>query len=100
MSRGWYNPRSGRRPRNWAAIRRRVLRRDRGVCQIAGPGCLGAASEVDHIVNNDDHSDGNLQSLCRVCHAVKTEGERRVGIRQANQRRYRPSEPHPGSVDA
>ena len=43
---------SSRRPRKgWDRVRRRVLRRDGHECQIRGPQCLVAATEVDHIVN-------------------------------------------------
>ncbi|MDF1596962.1 MAG: HNH endonuclease [Acidimicrobiia bacterium] len=37
--------------------------------------CGAPATEVDHIVNNDDHSETNLQSLCVDCHKAKTARE-------------------------
>ena len=61
----------------WSRQRRRILERDGGVCQATG--CGQPATEVDHIVpmaygGTDD--DGNLVSLCREHHAVKSARER------------------------
>src|SRR5262245_5329117 len=69
-------------------VRTRVLERDGGVCQRGYEGCLGLASEVDHIVNvaslgltrEQDNDEDNLQSVCAACHAVKSEAEKRAGI--------------------
>src|SRR5579862_4214809 len=57
----------------WAALRRRVLAEERR-CRMCGK----PAAHVDHIVplrrgGRSDH--GNLQSLCRPCHEVKSLGE-------------------------
>lgn len=35
---------------DWQAMRRQILTRDAGVCQIRGPKCKVSATEVDHIV--------------------------------------------------
>ena len=93
------NPRSQRLPSNWRKVRLRVLWRDGGVCQIADPlVCLGRATEVDHIVNGDDHSEGNLQAVCARCHHAKT-------LREAAEQTNRklaygklPEQRHPGGV--
>ncbi|PIT53970.1 HNH endonuclease [Snodgrassella alvi] len=71
----------GRGGRPWRRLREAVLLRDRYTCQYCG---LVSAEEmeVDHIVNiaaggTDDM--GNLQTLCKVCHRVKTRLESRRG---------------------
>lgn len=74
--------RRARLPKDWARIRARVLRRDRYQCQA--PGCSARATDVDHIVNDDNHSESNLQALCAPHHKAKTAREsararRRVG---------------------
>ncbi len=100
MSSKWRPESSGnlRLPSNWKRLRRFVLYRDRGVCQIAGPDCTSVATEVDHIVNNDDHSPNNLRAVCATCHRQRTEVQRRDGLARANARRFRPPDPHPGAV--
>lgn len=65
----------------WAKIRRRILSRDKGLCQL----CLVAgnyrpAKSVDHIrpkFEGGDDADDNLQSLCQLCHTAKTAAESR-----------------------
>jgi 5-methylcytosine-specific restriction protein A len=67
----------------WQQLRKRILSRDCGLCQIKGPGCRFVAKEVDHKVNKakaiemgwsqaqiDDET--NLQSACPHCHREKT----------------------------
>ena len=66
--------------------RSRALRRGGFRCVACGVVDKTAKSlEVDHVLpleRGGDHSDGNLQVLCKPCHAVKTRGE-------AEQRRAR-----------
>ena len=65
----------------WQQVRRRVLVRDKHQCRACKrKGIYVPAGEVDHIVpksqgGSDDLS--NLESLCRTCHQVKTQGESR-----------------------
>lgn len=70
--------------RDWQKIRKRVLERDKHICQ--GDDCLGQdritpASHVDHIIPHEGKDDplfrdeSNLQSLCRRCHSKKTAAE-------------------------
>jgi len=84
-------------PANWATIRRHILTRDRGVCQLAYDACTTKATEVDHITpaahGGTDHND-NLQSACTTCHATKTGRE----ARQAQPNRRRPTQKHPGAA--
>ena len=74
----------------WQQLRKRVLKRDKGLCQIKGSGCRFVAREVDHVVSKaaarekgwtdteiDDET--NLQSACTPCHAAKTKAERGGG---------------------
>ena len=65
--------------KEWQVIRKRILSRDKGLCQP----CLKdrhykPARQVDHIVpkfegGTDD--DSNLQSICIECHRTKTQAE-------------------------
>lgn len=73
---------SNRRTRTGPAvpprIRVQVLRRDNNSCCLRLPGCIGEATEVDHIIpvfeGGDDHPD-NLQAVCPPCHKQKTQDE-------------------------
>lgn len=67
--------RRSRLPADWPRRRLRVLRRDGWRCQIRRPGCKLIATEVDHVVNDDNHDEDNLQSACHPCHAAKTQEE-------------------------
>lgn len=72
--------RAQRRPDGWKALRLRVLRRDAYRCQA--PGCPAKATEVDHVIPNDDHDMANLQSLCTSCHSKKTQAEAAAARRE------------------
>lgn len=94
---GWSGSyRNLRLPPNWGGIRRRILDRDNYTCQIRHLGCLITASDVDHIVRGDDHSDGNLQASCTSCHAKKSSQEGNSRKRELRAKRLRPVERHPG----
>ena len=85
-------------PRNWAAIRRRVLSRDQGICYLCGkPG----ANQVDHVIpasQGGSDEDDNLAAVhMRPCHAAKTAREANAVNPKAQPRR-RPQERHPGSL--
>lgn len=83
-------------PSNWRALRRVVLKRDRGVCQIKGPRCVVRATEVDHMGAHDDHSLAMLQAACKVCHASKT--GRDAAWSRVRPSRARPPEAHPSMI--
>lgn len=83
-------------PKDWGQIRRRILRRDQGICYVCGkPG----ANQVDHIrpaSQGGTDEDENLAAIHQYpCHAAKT-------AREANARnplavpRKRKAERHPG----
>lgn len=47
-----------------------ILQRDAYRCQIAGPNCTKAATQVDHIeplINGGDHHPDNLRAACANC---------------------------------
>ena len=75
----WNNSdRRSRLPPDWEKIRKRVLRRDQSMCQekvAEGDICGQHATDVDHIRPGDDHSDGNLRSLCGPHHRAKSSSE-------------------------
>mgnify|MGYP000078324698 CR=1 FL=1 len=80
----------------WRRIRAYVLTRDAYACQIQGPTCLGAATEVDKRIpvaqGGDPLDPSNLSSVCAPCHKAKTQQDARAG--RATTRRT--PEPHPG----
>jgi 5-methylcytosine-specific restriction endonuclease McrA len=71
----------------WQAVRRLVLDRDCGVCQIHGDKCKRRATEVDHIVNVDDGGarldPANLRAACKSCNVAKRNREVAARARRA-----------------
>lgn len=66
----------------WGKIRKRILRRDCGVCQVCGR----AGNEVDHIkplAQGGTDDDDQLQTLCASCHADKTAREQGYRVKRA-----------------
>jgi 5-methylcytosine-specific restriction protein A len=65
----------------WKKVRLVALSRDSYLCQeCQRNGALSKATEVDHILNKargGDDSLDNLESICKPCHKVKTNNERR-----------------------
>jgi len=90
--------RASRLPSNWTALRRAVLKRDNNSCQIQEPGCLGRATEVDHIQAGDDHRLSNLQAACRACHAAKSGREGNAAKARLRAARFRKKPTHPGRL--
>jgi 5-methylcytosine-specific restriction endonuclease McrA len=86
-----------RLPADWPTIRATVLARDGYRCTHIHQGkpCGWRATDVDHIINNDDHSLTNLHALCSWHHARKTAHEGNTA-RWSAPRRTRPPEQHPG----
>src|SRR5690606_10184743 len=101
---GWVGSnRLGRLPTNWKAIRARILIRDNYQCCYVDSNdklCMNVATDVDHIVNNDDNNDYNLQSLCSYHHRMKSgkEGARASNNKQQQRRdkAKQQSRKHPG----
>lgn len=68
--------RASQRPKGWAKIRARILKRDRHTCQYCGD----PATEVDHITpvsRGGSHADTNLVACCTDCNAKKNIAQRR-----------------------
>lgn len=87
-----------RLPRDWPAIRRRILARDGWRCTWHDEGgrCTAPAGQVDHVHPGDNHDDANLAALCDMHHRAKSARE---GNAARNVHRLaRPNEPHPGSL--
>lgn len=74
------DPRSAR---PWRRLRARILRRDKYTCRKCGT--IDPHGEVDHIIPRHDKGtddESNLQTLCHLCHKVKTLVEN--GVRTAS----------------
>lgn len=96
---GWYNSnRRQRLPQNWTSeIVPEVKRRAMGICEWILPSgirCPRKGRDVDHKINNDDHSYDNLQLLCPFHHDLKTKAEAAAGRAKFLPKR-RPTEGHP-----
>lgn len=84
-----------RLPFDWERRRATALRDCGHMCQ--SPGCVGSASEVDHIIPGDDHSRRNLQGLCSFHHKQKSSAEGNSAQRRRRELVRRPSGRHPGA---
>lgn len=99
----WQNStRRDRLPADWPKIRKRVIRRDKGLCQWRledGSRCLAPFRDVDHIVRGDDHSIGNLRCLCYEHHKFKSSQEGAEALKAKRRRiakKFQRVEDHPG----
>lgn len=89
--------RRSRLPPDWPATRLRILERDSHRCTWIenGKRCTERATDVDHRVPGDDHSDRNLRSLCPWHHRRKSSAEG-AAARAPQPTQRRPPEQHPG----
>jgi 5-methylcytosine-specific restriction endonuclease McrA len=95
MASAWRgSTRRKRLPNRWDATRRRILKRDDHLCRIGRPGCTVTATEVDHIIPGDDHSDGNLRAACHHCNQ-----QANIATRPRPPSMRRPAETHPGLIN-
>lgn len=73
---GWNNSGQSRRktelPSDRQQRRRKVLARDKGLCQLRLKGCTYRATDVDHIERGNNHNLENLRAACHHCHMVRT----------------------------
>lgn len=85
------------RPRGWKTLRAQVLARDAHQCTWIEDGerCTNEGTDADHIGDPDDHSPGNLRTLCRDHHRKRTAIQARAA-RGPLPSRQRPAAPHPG----
>lgn len=87
-------------PDEWPTIRRRILARDRYMCQHiredTGRICGARATDVDHIIPGDDHDDSNLRSLCSWHHDRKSSSEGGRAASRARRTRAAKFTDHPG----
>ena len=91
--------RRSRLPGNWfSSIRPAVLKRDGYRCQLKLAGCLGKATDVDHIKPGDDHSMTNLQAACKTCHQQKSSDEGNRAKAALRAARFRKKPVHPGRL--
>ena len=77
----------------WDKARKRVLARDKGLCQVCRKyNRYRPAQQVDHITNKASavamgwttqriEADENLQSICKTCHEAKTQAESKLARR-------------------
>lgn len=89
-----------RLPKDWPTIVSRIKTRDQHRCQAPrhDPRCDGTGTEVDHIIQGDNHSDDNLQLLNEHCHRAKTAAETAARNKLNAKLRRRPEEDHPGRL--
>ncbi|MDC8980683.1 hypothetical protein PR370_01025 [Mycobacterium marinum] len=103
----------GNRPRSAIPdrVKAQVRRRDK-TCRLQYGVCTQRIDEFDHIeglaelgIPRTPVLDATtIQGVCRACHAIKTEAQRREGIERAKaqrgsvSKRYRDREPHPGAL--
>lgn len=86
-----------RLPPDWQARVNAVWARDSGICRWrlpSGKRCPRKGRDVDHVINNDDHSLPNLRLLCGHHHDKKTQWESLAGRRKGRGGK-RQEERHP-----
>jgi 5-methylcytosine-specific restriction endonuclease McrA len=74
----------------WTLVRKEALLRDGYVCQLQLPGCLGRATEADHIVSVADggeHTLENARAVCKKCHRTRTAQHGGAASKRAAERR-------------
>lgn len=94
--------RRSRLPKDWPRIRRRIIRRDGGVCTALysdGRRCELPGTDVDHVVPGDDHRDENLRLLCAWHHRKKSAFEGGTAAAHARVSVHRPPAVHPALED-
>jgi 5-methylcytosine-specific restriction protein A len=69
----------------WQKLRRFVIARDGGLCQVQGPRCEVVASTAHHRLPSSQHPElfwdpANLEASCRPCnhHGAQVKAENRV----------------------
>lgn len=97
---GWESSdRRERLPEDWDRRRADRLKKDDYRCTWkldSGRRCPRRATDVDHRRPGDDHSQGNLRSLCQTHHKKKTAVEAVAARKKGSRERVR--EEHPGRL--
>jgi 5-methylcytosine-specific restriction enzyme A len=69
----------------WQRLRRFVIARDGGICQVAGPRCEVVATSAHHKLPSSQHPElfwdpSNLEASCRPCnhHGAQVKAENRA----------------------
>ncbi|MFF1919701.1 HNH endonuclease [Streptomyces sp. NPDC058221] len=103
---GWSNStRKQRLPRNWAALRRRVIRRDGGQCTARysdGRRCELPGVDVDHIIPDSLGGSDDMDNLALICtwhHAQKSSSEGGTAAALKRKSIQRPTSTHPALDD-
>ena len=86
------------RTSQWQQLRRAILARDGWRCQIKDEGCLGIATETDHIVPSVEDPAGfwdtsNLRASCAPCNrkrGAQVSNRRGGGFRSRGRAAYPP----------
>lgn len=103
MAQGWSgSTRRERLPEDWKNKRAYIFERDGYRCRALLPDgrrCPNDATDVDHIIPNDDDGYSNLQSLCNPHHKAKSSAEGGKASAEARRKKYRhpkrrPTEQH------
>lgn len=77
----------------WRRARNAAMKAANWKCQIRLPGCIGAATQVDHTVGLDnDRTHQHLRAACAPCHAKVTSQQ---GNDARRGRGRAPSDPAP-----
>lgn len=95
--------RRSRLPPNWDSLRRAVLIRCGGRCEMlkkSGQRCWDKATDVDHIRAGDDNSLENLRGICTWHHRKKSSAEGLAAQADLRSILHRPAEKHPGTIGA
>jgi hypothetical protein len=72
----------------WQRLRKGILRRDNGICQIAGPRCSVVASSVHHRIPSSQapHLFWEPSNLVSACAACNYGGGRQVAVDNSRRR--------------
>jgi 5-methylcytosine-specific restriction enzyme A len=83
-------------PADWQQIRARILERDGHQCtgRVGLERCTERATDVDHIGDKHDHSDGTLRALCGWHHKRRSSAQGNAARRRVPEKRT--PEAHPG----
>ena len=85
-------------PPDWERTKRRILRRDAGVCYVCHRGGADSVDHVKPVCEGGSEEDTNLAAIHEFpCHAAKTSREANRHNPMAQPRR-RKEEAHPGAV--